>query len=186
MQRRRRLRRGVTGAAAVVVFALAAAACGSSSSTVSSRPESPVSAATRPSDAPGMQTVEYRGVAFDVPAGWPVYDLSRDPTTCVRFDVHAVYLGSPGTDMRCPAGLVGRTDALLVQPVDSETARTTVASATGLGAQEVNGLSVQVANNASTSGDVVATTAAVTATLSTGASDAVARQILGFLRAVGS
>jgi hypothetical protein len=133
-----------------------------------------------------MQTVEFRGVAFDVPADWPVYDLTQDPTTCVRFDVHAVYLGAPGADMRCPAGLVGRTDALLVQPADSPRARSAVESAGDLGVQEVNGLSVQVADDAAAAGEVVATTDAVTATLSTGASDVVARQILGSFRAAGS
>ena len=43
-----------------------------------------------------------------VPGDWPVFDLAADPSTCVRFDVHAVYLGHPGADMNCPAGLVGR------------------------------------------------------------------------------
>jgi hypothetical protein len=42
--------------------------------------------------------------------------------------------------MRCPAGLVGRTGAILVQPSEAENARTTVASADGLSAQNVNGL----------------------------------------------
>jgi hypothetical protein len=45
---------------------------------------------------------------------------------------------------------------------------------------------VQVADDAAASGEVVATTDAVTATLSTGASDVVARQILGSFRAAGS
>ena len=50
-------------------------------------------------DANGVRTVSYHGVEFDVPAEWPVYDLAADPTTCVRFDQHAVYLGHPGADM---------------------------------------------------------------------------------------
>jgi hypothetical protein len=182
----RRLRRGVTGAALVALLALAATACGSSGSSVSSRPESKQSPASRPSDVPGMQTVEYRGIAFDVPADWPVHDLAQDPTTCVRFDVHAVYLGSPGADMRCPAGLVGRTDALLVQPAESDGARVAVASATGLGGQQINDLSVQVADDTDSSGDVVATTGPVTATISTGATGATAQRILGSFRSAGS
>src|SRR6202000_78897 len=36
--------------------------------------------------------------------------------TCVRFDKHTVYLGTPGATQDCPANLVGRTEALLVQP----------------------------------------------------------------------
>ncbi|HEY9475618.1 MAG TPA: glycoside hydrolase domain-containing protein [Mycobacteriales bacterium] len=63
--------------------------------------------------------VSYHGYQAQVPTSWPVYDLSKDPTRCVRFDQHAVYLGTPGTDQRCPAHLVGRTEALLVQPLRS-------------------------------------------------------------------
>ncbi|MZD03504.1 DUF1906 domain-containing protein [Streptomyces sp. SID5785] len=44
-------------------------------------------------------------------------DLDRDPDTCVRFDRHAVYLGTPGARQDCPATALGRTEALLVQPV---------------------------------------------------------------------
>ena len=62
---------------------------------------------------PGDQEVSYLGLHFTVPATWPVIDLT--PTTCVRFDRHAVYLGTPGQAQDCPAGLIGRTEALLVQ-----------------------------------------------------------------------
>src|SRR5438270_11006548 len=40
------------------------------------------------------QQVSYLGLTFSVPADWPVVTLG--PTTCVRFDQHAVYLGTPG------------------------------------------------------------------------------------------
>jgi hypothetical protein len=63
-----------------------------------------------------MKTVVYHGYEFQVPASWPVYRLDQHPTTCVRYDVHAVYLGTPGTNMRCPAGLVGRTQTVSVIP----------------------------------------------------------------------
>jgi hypothetical protein len=63
-----------------------------------------------------MKTVVYHGYEFQVPASWPVYRLDQHPTTCVRYDVHAVYLGTPGTDMQCPAGLVGRTQTVSVIP----------------------------------------------------------------------
>jgi hypothetical protein len=69
---------------------------------------SPASAATK--------QVRYGGYAFRVPASWPVHDLARRPATCVRFDRHAVYLGSPGTEQRCPAHAVGRSEAILVEP----------------------------------------------------------------------
>lgn len=63
---------------------------------------------------PAMRTVEYRGYELDVPAGWPVYRLDRHPDQCVRYDMHAVYLGKPGGDQHCPPGLVGRTETVSV------------------------------------------------------------------------
>ncbi len=62
--------------------------------------------------------VTYHGYKVEVPTSWPVVDLARNPSACVRFDVHAVYLGHPGADPSCPAKLVGRTEALLVEPID--------------------------------------------------------------------
>src|ERR1700720_4062064 len=46
--------------------------------------------------ATAMKTVAYAGYEFQVPASWPVYRLDEHPKTCVRYDVHAVYLGTPG------------------------------------------------------------------------------------------
>jgi Domain of unknown function (DUF1906) len=66
--------------------------------------------------ATGMKTVAYEGYEFQVPASWPVYRLDEHPQTCVRYDVHAVYLGTPGPDMRCPAGLVGQTQTVSFIP----------------------------------------------------------------------
>ncbi len=60
--------------------------------------------------------VLYRGYRFQVPAGWPVIGLSSHPGTCVRFDRHTIYLGRPGVSQACPSGLVGTTEAVLVQP----------------------------------------------------------------------
>src|SRR5580704_6729242 len=64
--------------------------------------------------APAMKTVEYRGYAIRVPATWPVYSLSKDPAQCVRYDVNAVYLGTPGPDPDCPAHVVGRADTVSI------------------------------------------------------------------------
>jgi hypothetical protein len=182
-------RRGLAGLGLVAALATGAAACGSSGSSASSV-DSPTRATAhptiRPAGTPGMQTVEYLGVAFDVPADWAVHDLANDPTTCVRFDVHAVYVGTPGADMRCPAGLVGRTDSLLVEPASSANARAVVSAAGTLGTQSINGVSVQVADGVTATGDLVATTDAVTATVSTGDSDEVARRIVASFRAAGS
>jgi hypothetical protein len=66
--------------------------------------------------ATAMKTVAYAGYEFQVPASWPVYRLDEHPKTCVRYDVHAVYLGTPGPDMRCAAGLVGRTQTVSLIP----------------------------------------------------------------------
>src|SRR5829696_87783 len=63
-----------------------------------------------------VQEVRYGGYEIEVPASWPVYDLAEDPSTCVRFDRHAVYLGRPSPDQRCPAHAVGRSEAVLVEP----------------------------------------------------------------------
>ena len=65
----------------------------------------------------GMKTVTYLGRDFEVPHSWPVFDLTAHPSTCVRFDVHAVYLGRPSGEQQCPARGVGRrTGALLIEP----------------------------------------------------------------------
>jgi hypothetical protein len=63
---------------------------------------------------PTMKSVEYRGYAIKVPASWPVYLLSKDPRQCVRYDVNAVYLGTPGPDQNCPPHLVGRADTVSI------------------------------------------------------------------------
>ena len=64
----------------------------------------------------GARTVSYRGYAVKVPAGWPVFKLTAGSRTCVRFNRHAVYLGTPSTTQRCPTDALGRTEAILVSP----------------------------------------------------------------------
>ena len=80
----------------------------------------------------GNKVVRWHGYTMLVPASWPVYDLGADPTVCVRFDRHAVYLGTPSAEQRCPAHAVGRTEAILVEPVAARGARAGSASAPGL------------------------------------------------------
>src|SRR5215472_5812076 len=63
--------------------------------------------------------VQYHGYQVRVPGFWPVYDLAADPTRCVLFNVHAVYLGTPGNAQDCPAHAYGRTEALLIQSASS-------------------------------------------------------------------
>src|SRR5438270_13508238 len=57
------------------------------------------------------RVVQYRGMRVVVPASWRVYRLSPGSRTCVRFDRHALYLGRPSSQQRCPAHAVGRTEA---------------------------------------------------------------------------
>jgi hypothetical protein len=65
------------------------------------------------------QVVRYRGLELRVPIGWAVHDLDANPRTCLRVDVHAVYLGTPGPDQDCPAHLVGHTEAVVLQPIET-------------------------------------------------------------------
>lgn len=66
--------------------------------------------------AQATRTVVFGGYEFEVPASWPVYRLDEYPRTCVRYDIDAVYLGTPGTNMDCLAGLVGRAETVSVVP----------------------------------------------------------------------
>ncbi len=59
-------------------------------------------------------------------------DLRTQPHACVRFDRHAVYLGHPGASERCPAHLVGRTEAILLEPATAAPARAGAATAAPL------------------------------------------------------
>ena len=63
-----------------------------------------------------LKTVVYDGYELRVPASWPVYRLDEHPATCVRYDIDAVYLGTPGANMNCPAGLIGRGQTVSVIP----------------------------------------------------------------------
>src|SRR6266705_2334672 len=79
-----------------------------------------LTAAVKPAKAaepaqPATQTVTFGGYVVSVPASWPVYDLTKNPRQCVRYDVHAVYLGTPGPDQNCPPNLVGRVDTVSIE-----------------------------------------------------------------------
>ncbi|MGH2883715.1 MAG: hypothetical protein ACRDPA_13620, partial [Solirubrobacteraceae bacterium] len=86
---------------------------------------------------PATKTVRYHGYKLTVPAAWPVYDLAADPTVCVRFNRHAVYLGRPSSRQRCPAHAAGRTEAILVAPLAAHAA----------GAQGANGPALPPVHN---------------------------------------
>ncbi len=173
------MHRRVLGVGVGVFLAVAAYGCGSSDTSVSSSVHQQVSAAA---DGTEMRTVEYEGVAFDVPADWPVNDLAADPTMCVRFDVHAVYLGNPSADMNCPAGGVGSTEAVLVQPIE----RTTDGLSGQVSTMDVNGLSAEVSDQRASMGQLQADVGDVRVSVTTGPdSDALAQQILQSFRAAG-
>jgi hypothetical protein len=139
----------------------------------------PASAPTNPSgnQPSGNQVVRYRGLTFSVPADWPVYDLASDPTRCVRFDVHAVYLGSPGADQDCPAHLVGKTESVMVEPID---ARSADRAAVATEARSINGLDVSVDPSAAPGHNIVAAfrAAGVLATLAYAGDASTAQAIL--------
>ena len=64
---------------------------------------------------PLTRVVQYHGYQVTVPGSWPVYDLAANPSRCVLFNTHAVYLGTPGSAQDCPAAALGHTESLLIQ-----------------------------------------------------------------------
>jgi hypothetical protein len=181
------LSRKIISTAVAAVALLAAFGCGSGTSdtsvgsgTAGGGQGARVNVADGAVDAAGLRTVTYQGVAFQVPGDWPVYDLAADPTTCVRFDVHAVYLGQPSADMQCPAGLIGRAEAVLVEPADGAPPAGDVTT------ESVNGLNAEVASGADVTHQLDATfaSAGVAATITYQDTDATARQILSSFRGV--
>jgi hypothetical protein len=101
-----------------VIAAAAVTACTLSSSAA-------LAAAGSGATQDASKTVTYLGYNFAVPASWPVIQVT--PTTCVRFDRHAVYLGDPGSNQACPTGLLGTTEAILVQPAGGRVAAASAA-----------------------------------------------------------
>jgi hypothetical protein len=77
------------------------------------------------------KTVRYHGIRLRVPSTWPVFHLGTRSTTCVRFNRHAVYLGTPGSDQNCPQQPAGRTEAILVSPTSYHGALLTPVSRLG-------------------------------------------------------
>jgi Tol biopolymer transport system component len=122
------------------------------------------STTTAPTRPTGWRTITLGRARFSVPESWPVVDLTANPSSCARFDVHAVYLGAQGVQPSCPAGVIGRTEAVQVQPTSERaTAGTALGAPTMLGAQRA-----RVARSAGISRAITATfprlSVAVTAT----------------------
>jgi hypothetical protein len=74
----------------------------------------------------GMRQLKYQGYTFEVPASWAVIRESQHPDSCVRFDEHVIYLGTPGTNQSCPSWLTGTTEALVIEPGPASARRTSV------------------------------------------------------------
>jgi hypothetical protein len=73
--------------------------------------------------APALKAVSFGGYRFEVPSSWPVISLASHPTACVRFDLHAVYVGEPGADQHCPSWLLGATESILIRPAAADARR---------------------------------------------------------------
>ena len=119
-----------------------------------------------PAGAPAAartKTVRYHGYRLVVPSAWPVYNLATDPTVCVRFNRHAVYLGSPSSQQRCPAHAVGRTEAILVTPLSAHAASPGRGSA-GPALPPVHGRNAQPPHGSSTQIPIPSADVLVTAT----------------------
>jgi hypothetical protein len=63
-----------------------------------------------------MQTVTYDGYTVSVPSSWQVFHLDSDAGQCVRYDINAVYLGTPGANQNCPSNLLGRAQTITITP----------------------------------------------------------------------
>jgi hypothetical protein len=75
-----------------------------------------------PAQGAPERVVSYHGYQVSVPSGWPVIDLSKDPTACVRLDRSAIYLGHSSAQADCPAQPAGRSAGLIVEPLSSAAA----------------------------------------------------------------
>jgi hypothetical protein len=162
----------------------------------------PLAEGTPGGSVPATKAVVYDGLEVTVPVAWPVYRLAQSPATCVRYDVHAVYLGVPGVNQQCPSDLVGRTETVSIIPA-------TAGSGSGAGSGAASSVIDQRAQLGMTGGTQVGNVPSVHAPLmrdeeqqvfrvavnagggatiiaTYGESPALAEQVLGTLRKVAS
>ena len=86
-------------------------------------PASAAAAAARPA---GKTTLHYQGYTFEIPASWAVIREAQHRGSCVRFDEHVVYVGTPATNQSCPSWLFGTTEAMVIEPGPAGAGRTSV------------------------------------------------------------
>jgi hypothetical protein len=137
----------------------------------------PTTTTTAPPVPAGWKSVTFDTVQFAVPSDWPVYDLRTNPNTCVRFDVHAVYLGHVGAHPQCPATVLGKTDAVHVEALDSTSRAQVVLGPTPT---TIDGQPAQTDPNSATTRSIVVAleSSQVLVTLSYESSPATDQQIL--------
>ncbi len=75
---------------------------------------------------PGFRSVMYRGYSFQSPVSWRVISLAHHRRTCVRFDRHRIYLGTPSHNQACPSRIFGTTEAMLIEPASRHAAHISV------------------------------------------------------------
>jgi hypothetical protein len=89
----------------------------------------------------GWRSVSYGGASLAVPSAWAVHDLASEPGQCARADMQALYLGHQATAAACPAHLLGRTDAVHLEPLDAAVQPFDVQAAV---ARTLNGIPIRV------------------------------------------
>lgn len=125
----------------------------------------------------GWHSVQFGDAEFEIPSSWPVYDLSTDPTRCVRFDQHAAYLGHQPANATCPASPLGRTEAVQIEPLDNQSRAHLLPDTQ---AQSINGLTAELQPFSQTTHSLVAAfgTLGVVVTATWSTQEDIAEQIL--------
>ena len=116
MIRRSSLLFGVAAAVVGLAAQTPAAFAAGSSPTATPAAASTAGASSAASSSASARQVSYLGRTFTVPSSWSVVNLAANPEACVRLNVDAVYLGTPGTRQSCPDRAAGRADAVVLEP----------------------------------------------------------------------
>jgi hypothetical protein len=85
----------------------------------------------------GWKSVQYGPVTVDVPASWPVIDLTNT-NQCALLNQNAVYVGTQSPDASCPARAFGKTGAVQIQPLSSASGAYRVTTPATVNGQSAN------------------------------------------------